>query len=328
MNDLAATDALAVAVAADDSRAKRSTLTLFLELSKARLCAMVLITTLVGFLLASETGVNWLRLALTLAGTALAAFGANAWNQCIEARRDARMRRTARRPLPSGELSPRAAWVFSLSTSAAGPLVLWLAVNELSAYLAILTLISYVGVYTPLKTITPFNTLVGAVCGAIPPMLGWAAASGSLNAGAWLLGGVLFIWQIPHFLALAWLYRDDYERGGFRMLPVVDREGRLTAYVAMIYSAALIPVTLLLTRIGVAGGAFAAGALVLGVGLVLLSARLLWTRADVDARRLFLASVIYLPLLLGLLVADRRAPLRDNSAAAGAAGVAVAANAP
>ena len=278
----------------------------YLELAKAKLSALVLVSTVVGFLLASGVAIDWFGLAWTVIGTGLAAFGANALNQCFEAPRDARMRRTRGRPIPSRRLTPARAYLAALGMALLGPLLLWLTVNTLAAALALSTIILYLGAYTPLKVRSPANTLVGAVVGAIPPMIGWAAADGTLGAGAWLLAAILFFWQIPHFLALAWLYRDDYARGGFRMLPHVDQRGGLTCDIVVLYSLALLPLALTITVIGLAGWLYASGSLALGSGLVLAAMHLHKHRRDVDAKRVFLASVIYLPLLLGLMVADRQ----------------------
>ncbi len=287
-------------------------LRLISELAKARLCALVLITTFVGFLLAAEQ-IALTPLLLTLVGVGLAAFGANALNQCWEADRDARMRRTENRPLPSGRMSTRQAWTVALVMALVGPIIVAM-VSEYAALLTVLTQALYVLAYTPLKTITPHNTLLGAVVGALPPMIGWAAASNELGFGAWLLGAILFFWQIPHFLALAWLYRDDYARGGFRMLPLVDPDGWLTVRIVLVYTLALIPLTLSMTLAGLTGVFFAVSAVLLGLGFAWTAVTLARQRRREQARRLFLASVIYLPLLLMAMVADRRiaAALHDQ----------------
>jgi len=279
-----------------------------LELAKARLCALVLLTTAVGFLLGSCAGADWPLLIITLVGTAFSALGINAVNQCIEVDRDAQMVRTRRRPLPAGVISRRAGWGFGITLSVTGPVLLGLAVNPLTAALAVSCQLIYVLVYTPLKVRNPLNTLVGAVCGAMPPMIGWTAASGRFDAGAWVLGAILFVWQIPHFLALAWIYREDYARGGFCMLPTFDATGQATCQAVSLYSLTLIPVTLMLTLVGVTGWMYAAGALVLGSMLGTAVLRLYRKRSVGNARRVFLASVIYLPLLLALMVADRASP--------------------
>jgi protoheme IX farnesyltransferase len=309
-----------------ETRARPRTLVgVYAELGKARLSMMVVITAAVGFVLASGAAVDWLGLLATSAGTLLAALGANAWNQCVEVERDRRMERTRNRPLPAGRISPRHAQAFALLSGLAGPALLLFTTNALTAGLAMGCLLIYVLAYTPLKPISPLNTLVGAVCGALPPMLGWTAVTGQLDLGAWILGAILFVWQIPHFLALAWLYRADYARGGFRMLPMVDPDGGLTCNVALLYSAALLPLCLLLSYFGLTGAAFAYGATLLGAGLVALALRLYHLRTRSEARRLFLASIIYLPLLLIVLVWDRVPQTgRERPAPPSAIGAAVA----
>jgi len=284
----------------------------FLELSKARLSALVLLTTAIGFVLATRGPLDLELLAWTLLGTALAAFGANAFNQCIEVERDARMDRTRGRPLPSGRLSRRTALAYSAIVGCVWPTILLLGVHPLAALLALLTELIYVTLYTPMKVRSPLNTLVGAVCGALPPMIGWVAASGTLGTGAWILAAVLFVWQIPHFLALAWMYREDYRAGGFRMLPVDDSDGELTCRAVVLYSMTLVPVTLMLTSAGVTGTVYAVGAALLGVGFVALGIVLYWRRSVAAARRVFLASVLYLPILLALMVADRARPMESG----------------
>ncbi len=288
---------------------------LYLELGKARLSALVLLTTLVGFVLGSGRELEVAALCWTLLGTGLAALGANALNQYAEVARDARMDRTRGRPLPAGALTPHAALVFGLAAGVAGPGILAVFVNGTAAVLAMGTLTIYVFIYTPLKTITPVNTVVGAVVGGLPPLIGWAAAVGTLAPGAWVLGGILFLWQIPHFLALAWLYREDYARGGFRMLPSIDATGDLTGCIVVVYTLSLIPTTLSLSGVGVTGVLYAVGATVLGVGLLALTVRLERQRTALAARRVFVGSVIYLPLLLGLMLLDRQRPTVTANAA-------------
>jgi protoheme IX farnesyltransferase len=293
---------------------------LYLELSKARLSALVVLTTAAGFLLASEPNVDWSRLWWTLIGTALVAGGANGMNQLIERRQDARMERTRRRPLPSGQLNVTQAGRWAAAACILGTALLTALTNPLTGLLALFALVIYVLVYTPLKTRTSLCTLVGAVVGAVPPMMGWTSAAGALGHGAWVLGAVLFVWQIPHFLALGWLYRADYERGGFRMLPVIDRTGRLTCLAVVLYSLALLPAGLAAMMTGLIGWVAAAGSLLLGLALSVLAIRLYHQRTNTSARRLFLASVIYLSVLLGLMVADRRpnepTPFLDGRAVA------------
>jgi protoheme IX farnesyltransferase len=286
-------------------RARITAIPLFLQLAKARLSSLVAATAATGFVLGAGNNLELSGLTWTVLGTLLTACGANALNEWFEAPRDARMRRTVGRPLPSGRLQSTPALAFALTAAAAGPLLLALRVNLAAAACASAALLIYVLLYTPLKAHTPLNTLVGAVVGALGPMVGWAGATGRLDGGAWVLGAILLVWQIPHFLSLAWLYREDYRRGGFRMLARSDPDGHLTGCLVVVYTLALVPLTLLLTLIGVTGWAYAAGALLLGTGFVLAGAALERSRSAAAARRLFLASVIYLPLLLGLMVLGR-----------------------
>ncbi len=279
---------------------------LHLELSKARLSLLVLTTTFVGFILGSPDVLFQLpALFWTLIGTGFAAAGANALNQWFEVNRDAKMIRTRNRPLPSGNMSPQYAFGFGIAASILGTLILSLYVNDIAAGLALLNVLLYVLVYTPMKPLSTMNTLVGAICGAVPPMIGWAGAAGGLGAGAWLLGAILFAWQIPHFMALAWLYRDDYERGGFRMLPIVDQSGGLTCRVIVLYLVAMIPLALILTLFGYTGIIYAIGSVILGAYFLWQGLILMQTKNNANARKLFLASLIYLPFLLGLMVIDK-----------------------
>jgi len=274
-----------------------------LLLSKARLCLMVLITTMVGYLLAVPT-VNWVVLLATMVGTTLTAFGANALNQYRERDIDARMERTRLRPLPAGRLTAEVALVYGVAVSLLGTFILLAWSGPLPAVLAALTILLYVLVYTPMKQVSTLNTLVGAVCGAIPPLIGWAAATGGLETGGWLLFALLFVWQMPHFLALAWMYRKDYERGGLCMLPVADPTGRITFPVTVFFAMLHLPLGLMVTLSGVAGPWFALGSLALGLWWCWLGLRLYRSHSDRDARRVFLASLVYLPLALLLMLAD------------------------
>ncbi|MFN2384351.1 MAG: heme o synthase [Gemmatimonadota bacterium] len=276
----------------------------YATLCKPRINALVLVTTAVGYVVAARGQAQWALLAWTLAGTALAAGGASALNQYVERDADGRMRRTAGRPLPAGRMAPARALAFGLTLAVTGVVLLVLKVNATVAFLGLATVVLYVAVYTPLKRRTGLCTLVGAVPGAIPPMMGYAAATGVVDAGAWALFGILFLWQLPHFLAIAWLYRDDYARAGFPMLPVGDPDGAATGRQIALYSLALIPVSLVPTLLGMTGGLYFFGAL--GLGLLFLAAGLAMAleRARPNARRLLLASVAYLPALLALLLAD------------------------
>ena len=285
----------------------------YLALVKPRLVLLVVATAAVGFLLAPTPEPSRMRLLAALVGTFLAAAGAMALNQRIEAERDARMERTRARPVPAGTIRPRAAAIFGVVVSCTGLLTLALGANLLTAGLGLSVVLLYTLVYTPLKTRTPLCTLAGAACGAIPPMMGWTATGAGIGYGAWLLAGVLFLWQIPHFLALAWLYRDDYRRGGFRMLPVVEPSGTLTGSAAVLYSLALVPVGILGALGGITGWGFAAGAFGLGAALTTLTLQLATRRTNAAARRVFLATLAYLPLLLALMVVDRREALPRGS---------------
>lgn len=276
-----------------------------LELGKPRLSVLVVLTTAAGYILAGPHEAGWAQFAWTLAGTALAALGANALNQWLEVPRDARMHRTQHRPLPAQRVRLGSALAFGLVTGVGGPLVLTSTVGPAAGTLAAATVVIYVALYTPLKLRTSLNTLIGAVVGAVPPLIGWQAAVGRLEPGAWILAAILFVWQVPHFLALAWLHRADYERGGFTMLPSVDQRGHLTACLATIYTLMLLPLSLALVPLGVAGWSYAVGAVLLGVAFVAFAAGHERRLSPVTARRLFLASIVYLPLLLTLMMLDR-----------------------
>jgi protoheme IX farnesyltransferase len=276
------------------------------ELAKPRITAMVVFTALVGFVSAAADPVPGAVLAAALLGTGLVATGAAVLNQVLERDTDALMDRTRHRPLPTGRVSVSEAVVFGVTVTLAGLGVLLARGGALCATVALVTWASYLFVYTPLKRRTPLATLVGAVPGALPPVIGWTARSGSLDQGAFILFAILFLWQVPHFLAIAWMYRDDYAKGGFPMLPVLDREGTFTARQAVVHSLALLLVSLLPTAAGFAGAPYLAGAFLLGVALTLFALRLLSLRTLAAARALFLASVLYLPALSSLLLAARR----------------------
>jgi protoheme IX farnesyltransferase len=274
----------------------------FVALTKPRITVMVLVTVATGFLLGARGASNPSTLALTLLGTGLVAGGASAWNQYLERVRDQKMRRTANRPLPAGRVTPAEAAVFGSLLAVLGTVILTLGTNRLAASVALATFVLYVFVYTPLKSVTTLNTVIGAVPGALPPVIGWAAATDRLGVEAWALFLIVFLWQFPHFLAIAWLYRDDYARGGHRMLPAVDPRGVMTGRQAASYALALIPAGLLPTVVGLAGAVYFAGALALGVAYF-LCALWFWTEvSDQSARRLLRASFVYLPAILMLLL--------------------------
>ena len=280
----------------------------FLELTKPRVTSLVVVTTLVGFYLGSRGPMDLLLLLNTLLGTVLVAAGTSALNQYVEREEDGRMLRTRRRPLPAGRLDPGHALVFAVAMSIAGLVHLALTVNLLTAGLAALTLLSYVGAYTPLKRITSLCTIVGAIPGALPPLGGWTAAQGEITAGGVALFAILFVWQLPHSLAIAILYREDYARGGFRLLPVVDPNGGTTGRQIMAHCLVLLPLSLVPTMLQVTGPLYFGGALILGLALTACAVPILLDDSARAARRMLLASIVYLPLLLCLMAFDRAAP--------------------
>ncbi|HZN02161.1 MAG TPA: heme o synthase [Candidatus Polarisedimenticolia bacterium] len=286
--------------------AARARLADYLMLTKPRVTAMVLLTTLAGFYMGSTRGLDAGLLLRTLFGTALAAAGASALNQYLERDGDGRMRRTRGRPLPGGRLDPQRALLFGSILATAGILFLAPAVNALAAGLVALTLLTYVLLYTPLKTRSPLCTLVGSLPGALPPLVGSVAAEGRVTAVGVGLFAILFVWQLPHALAIACLYRDDYDRGGYLMLPVVAGDNAATGRIALLYALALVPVTLLPVVWGGAGPLYLGGALLLGGLHAVAAAPLARTGSLPAARRLLLASVVYLPVLLSLMAFDRQ----------------------
>lgn len=275
------------------------------RLTKPGLLSLVLFTTLAGFCTAARGPIPILLLLDTLVGTALIAGGATAMNMVREKRRDARMRRTARRPLAAGRLSSAQALAFSLVMSAAGLAFLLFRTNPLTAVLAALVFACYLFLYTPLKTRTWISTFVGAVSGALPVVMGWTAAAGSAPSGAWILFAVVFFWQLPHFFAIGWMHREDYANAGFRVLPVVDRNGRATGFLTVAGVLVLAGLTVLPFRMGYAGRAYLAGAVLLGLAFLGCAVHFARRRDGRAARRLFLASAFYLPVLLALLILDK-----------------------
>jgi protoheme IX farnesyltransferase len=274
-------------------------------LTKPEVNFLVVMSTLAGFYLGWRGPINFVLLFSTLLGTLLVASGTGTLNQYIERDSDASMHRTARRPLPSGRMNPAAAFWFGIFLAVAGGVLLWLEVNALASALALATLLSYLLFYTPLKKRTPLCTLVGAFPGAVPPLIGWAAARGSLSLEAWVLYAILFCWQFPHFLAIAWLYREDYSRAGLRMLPQSDTEGRFTGREILAFTMALLPVSVLPVFLGQAGTIYLVGALLLGLVFLIHGVRLARERTRALAKRLVLASVFYLPLVLALLMVNK-----------------------
>ena len=277
----------------------------YVVLTKPDVTFLVVITTVAGFYLGSVGAMNWAMLVNTVVATTLVAGGTAALNQYVEREMDAVMRRTAGRPLPMGVLQPREVLIFGVATIAAGAAWLAIAANLLACGVALATSILYLGLYTPLKTRTPLSTAVGAIPGALPPLIGWAAARGSLGLGGWVLVAILFFWQFPHFMAIAWIYREDYARAGIRMLPVVDRSGDSTFRQIVCTSAVLVWVSALPSVVGMAGKFYFFGALLLGMLLLQVG---LWanrSRTNARAKWLMHATVAHIPLLLAWLILDK-----------------------
>ncbi|HVU07386.1 MAG TPA: heme o synthase [Verrucomicrobiae bacterium] len=287
------------------SAAEKSWPAVFADLTKARLTTLVLLTTAVGFYVGSRGAMNWILFFNSIAATALVAGGAAALNQLLERDYDAKMRRTQNRPLPSGRLQPATVAIFGGVSSVAGLIYLALAVNLLTSVLGAVTLISYVFIYTPLKRVTWLNTAVGAIPGALPPLMGWTAAGNELSGEGWALFAILFFWQLPHFFAIAWMYRDEYAKAGFKMLSCMDADGKRTAEQSISNTLALLAVSLCPFLFKMAGTIYLTGAIVLGAAFLFcaiqFSRRLTLSRA----RILFLASILYLPLLLAAMVLDK-----------------------
>ena len=286
----------------------------YIELTKPRITWLILMSTAIGYFFGLRGAGGWWGLAKsidfpamlhTIAGTGLIASGTAALNQWYEREADAKMRRTAHRPLPSGRISAGGALLFAVALSVAGFLELWLGVNLLAGLIGAFTLASYLFLYTPLKQRTWWSTTIGAIPGAMPPLIGYAAAAGTITREAWVLGAILFLWQFPHFYAIAWMYREDYARAGIRMLPVVEPDCRSTARQIVLYGLALVPVSLAPGILGMAGRIYIVGALLLGVWFLYSGVRVALERTSVRARKVLVTSVLYLPLIYGLMLLDR-----------------------
>ena len=275
----------------------------YLELSKSRIVLMVVITTAAGFLFAASR-IDPLLLVHALVGTALVAAGTNALNQYVEREHDGKMHRTRTRPLPDGRITPRAALLFSAAIAVIGTIYLGLAVNWLTAALGAFTLTSYIFVYTPLKRVSTICTLIGAVPGAIPPLMGWTAATNQIGVGGWIVFGILFFWQLPHFMAISWMYREDYARGGYVMLSVEDGDGAAVARQAILYTLALLAVSVAPSILGLTGMVYLIGALAGGVTLLAACLRFFFDRSHRNARSVFMISNLYLLTVMLLLVVN------------------------
>jgi protoheme IX farnesyltransferase len=277
----------------------------YLELTKPRITFLIVLTSAAGFCLGSRGAVNYLTFTHAMIGIALLSSGIATLNQFMERDLDGLMRRTESRPLPSGRLFPFEALWFGVALTTGAELYLALSVNVLTAVLGLTVISGYLFLYTPLKTRTSLSTAVGAFPGAMPPLMGWTAARGEVDVAAWVLFAILFLWQFPHFLAIAWMYREDYGRAGIRMLPVVEPDGRVTGQQIILYSLMLVPVSLLPAFVGISGRFYLVAALVLGLLFLASSIRAALSKSNQHARQLLLASVLYLPLLFGVMVLNR-----------------------
>jgi len=282
----------------------RERLAAYLELTKPRITSLIVLTSAAGFCLASRS-VDYVALLSAMTGIALLSSGIATLNQYMERDLDGLMRRTADRPLPSGKLAPWEALWFGVGLTVLAEVYLGVLVNPLTALLGLFVIAGYLFGYTPLKTRTSLSTMVGAFPGAVPPLIGWTAARGELSVEAWVLFAILFLWQFPHFLAIAWMYREDYSRAGILMLPVVEPEGRVAGQQIVAYTLMLLPVSLLPTALGISGKVYFYGAIVLGLLFLYSSIRAAFSQSRQQARRLLLASVLYLPLLFILMVLNR-----------------------
>ena len=295
-----------IAESAANPLSLRERVAAYSELTKPRITFLIVLTAAAGFALATRGRIDYLRLVSAMIGIGLLSSGIATLNQYMERDLDALMRRTADRPLPSGKLLPWEALVFGIGLTVLAELYLAVLVNPLSALLGLTVIAGYLFGYTPLKTKTSLSTLVGAFPGAVPPLIGWTAARGELSMEAWVLFAILFLWQFPHFLAIAWMYREDYARAGILMLPVVEPDGRITGQQIVIYTLMLVPVSLLPAALGISGKAYFFGAIVLGLLFLFSSIRAAFSQSRQEARRLLLASVIYLPLLFILMVVNSK----------------------
>jgi len=286
------------------SRIGRS-LASYLALTKPRITLTIVLTAMAGFCIGSPRPLGYAGLIHLAVGITLLSSGIATLNQYLERRLDGLMRRTKNRPLPSGKLEPNQALFFGVALSAVAEVYIYLLLNPLTAVLGLVAFTSYLFLYTPLKTRSSLSTAVGAIPGAIPPLMGWTAACDELSLGGWVLFAILFLWQFPHFLSIAWLYREDYERAGIVMLPVIEPEGKITARQIVSYTLMLLPVSLIPTWLGLAGSIYLFGALILGAWFLYASVRAALSRSKPQARRLLQASVLYLPLLFALMVLNR-----------------------
>lgn len=277
----------------------------YVDLTKPRITFLIVLTAAAGFCLGAKGGLDYLRFTHAMLGIALLSSGIATLNQYMERDLDGLMRRTQMRPLPSGKLAPLEALIFGAGLTLVAEVYLALLVNPITALFGLTVIAGYLFMYTPLKTRTTLSTAVGAFPGAMPPLMGWTAATGEVTTGAWVLFAILFLWQFPHFLAIAWMYREDYGRAGIRMLPVVEPEGRITGQQIVAYTVMLVPVSLLPALMGISGRVYFYGAIILGSLFLISSISAAVSKSRQQARRLLLASVLYLPLLFGLMVLNQ-----------------------
>jgi protoheme IX farnesyltransferase len=293
-------------IAQEQSLSRAEKVSAYVELTKPRITLLVVLTAAAGFCLGTANSIDYVRLLNMSLGIALLSSGIAALNQYMERDLDRLMRRTESRPLPAGKLEAVNALWFGITLSVIATLYLAVSINALSAALGVVTLASYLFVYTPLKTKTTLSTVLGAFPGAMPPFIGWVAARGEVSIQAWILFAILFLWQFPHFLAIAWMYRDDYARAGIKMLPVVEPEGKVTGQQIISYTLMLLPVSLLPVAVNLAGTIYFVGAVVLGLIFLYFSVKAAFVRTVWQARQLLLASVLYLPVLFALMVINQR----------------------
>ena len=277
-------------------------LTAFLELTKPRIAFMLVLTSAAGFYLGSKGNFDFLLFINSIIGITLLAFGVATLNQFIERRTDALMERTANRPIPTGKVSPTEALVFGLILTVSAEIYLAFLVNPLTAVLGLVVIVGYVLLYTPLKTKTSASTAIGAIPGAMPPLMGWTASANEITLGAWVLFALLFLWQFPHFLAIAWMYKEQYRKAGILMLPVVEKDGKLTAIQIVTFTLMMLPISIAPFFIGVAGYVYLVGASILGIWFLITSIKTARAKSVEQARKLLLVSVLYLPVIFALMV--------------------------
>ncbi|MEZ5346791.1 MAG: heme o synthase [Pyrinomonadaceae bacterium] len=280
----------------------RERLLAFLELTKPRIAFMLVLTAAAGFYLGGGQVFQPVLFVNSMIAITLLAFGVATLNQYIERDIDPLMKRTENRPLPSGKVSPTEALVFGVALCVAAEIYLYVAVNALTAFLGLTVIVGYVFLYTPLKTRTTASTAIGAIPGAMPPLMGWTSAAGEITLGAWFLFSLLFLWQFPHFLAIAWMYKEEYKKAGIKMLPVIEEDGKVTAQQIVIFTVLLVPVSLAPFFLGISGVFYLAGAIILGIWFLITSIRTAGAKTEKSARSLLLTSVLYLPMLFALMV--------------------------